>query len=319
MRQADPQCVLAFLAVVDEQSFRGAARALGVPKSTLSARVAALEAHLGVQLLHRTTRRVRLTDIGASYQREVAPAIEILRSAEGVVGRLRAHPSGRLRLSAPFELGQTVLGYLIPRYASLYPEVEIDIDLTDRMVDLVEESFDLAIRIGPLRDSNLIGRRLGAPTRLGVYASPDYLRRAGTPSTLRDLAHHRCLVMTGAQSPTAWSFARAGKARSWTVVPSISVNSYQVLATLTMEGVGVARLPEIYANCGVSEGKLREILVDFAPPPAAVHAVYPSSRHVAPAVRAMLDVASECFTEQPWCVTRRARPVAQRRPRIDRN
>lgn len=296
---ADPNAVLAFAIVVKHRSFRAAARELGLSKSTISQRVAALEEHLGARLLARTTRTVTPTDIGASYHREVAPALDALQHAESLVSRLQAHPSGRLRLTAPNELGHEIFGEVLADYAARYPEVEIELFLTDRQVNLIEEGFDLAVRVGPLADTRLIARKLREPQSLGIYASPAYLKRHGTPRTPDALSKHRCLVMSGAQTPTSWRFEVDGKLRSIHVAPYMAVNSFSVLRTVALAGHGLVRLPGHYVEADLPARRLRAVLKGYAAPARETLVVYPGSRNISPALRAMVDLLLERARDAP--------------------
>jgi DNA-binding transcriptional LysR family regulator len=296
----DPTAIMAFIEVVRQGSFRGAARTLGLSKSALSQRVAHLEEQLGARLLSRTTRSVKLTDIGASYHREVCPAFEALREAEARVRQLQSHPSGKLRMTAPVELGQDVMGDVLARYGARYPDVELEVNLTDRMVSLVDEGFDLAIRVGPLSTPGLMARTLSDPQQLGVFASPSYLERSAALKHPRDLAGHRCLAMSGAQAPTAWLFVIDGKPRSISVTPHVTINSFQVLRVLSVAGIGVVRMPMRLALNDVQTGALEHLLKAYAPTPRTTSAVYPSNRNISPALRAMVDVLVETFADKPW-------------------
>jgi len=290
--------VLAFIEVVRCGSFRGAARSLGVSKSSVSQRVAELEERLGARLLSRTTRSVTLTDIGASYHRDVEPAFEALQTASARIQQLQARPSGRLRITAPVELGQEILGEVLARYEALYPEVALEVSLTDRVVNLVEEGFDLALRVGPLASSGLIVRQLSEPQTRGVFASPQYIRRYGTPREPRDLTEHRCLAMSGSQTPAAWTFSINGKTRSVPIRPHVTINSFQVLRALAVADVGVTSLPMRMAAAELAAGKLKVLLGRYMPPPRTTLAVYPSQRNLSPALRAMVDVLVDTYAKE---------------------
>ena len=285
--------VTAFAMVAEEQSFRGAARALGVSKSALSQRVARLEARLGARLLTRNTRTVRLTDVGESYLQAIAPALAALQAADNLVADLQQRPRGNLRLTAPVELGQSVLGDALTWFTERHPEVDVIVELTDRQVNLIEEGFDLALRIGPLRDSSLMSRRISEPQAKRLYASPAYLRMHGTPEQPADLADHRCLVMSAHTEASTWRLHGEDGPRTIALRPKVAVNSWGVLRDLAIAGRGIARLPELDVQHALAGGQLVEVLSDHAPPPVACYAVFPSARNLSPSIRAMIDALIE--------------------------
>jgi DNA-binding transcriptional LysR family regulator len=294
-QRGDLNAVAVFASVLQHRSFRGAGRALGMPKSTVSAKVAELEAELGARLLERTTRSLRLTDAGRAYYERVTPALEALAGAALAVEELSAAPSGRLRVTTTVEGGQILMGPLVAEYVTRYPNVEVDVHLADRHVDLIEEGFDLALRGGPLPDSTLVARKLAAPGRLRVYASPAYLAKRGVPRRPKDLERHDCLVMTAQSKPLSWGFRVRRRSVTVEVRARSQANSFVVLRDLALAGIGVARLPDYIGGPASDEGKLRPLLEAFLPPPLPFHAVYPSSRHLSPKVRAMVELLEQRF------------------------
>lgn len=292
--------VAAFVAVAEQQSFRGAARSLNLSKSTLSQQVARLEAQLGAELLRRTTRNVRLTAIGERYYRAVAPALATLSTAEQLVQDHQGRPRGRLRMTAPVEWGQCTLGAVLAEYGRRHPEVEVTAELSDRVMDLAAEGFDLAVRIGPLRDSSLIRRRLATAGTKRLYASPEYLAGAGRPRIPRDLARHSCLVMGGAEDAASWQFAGPKGSVSVAVRPRMSAASWSIVGELATAGLGIARLPELTAAQAVAAGTLEEVLERWAPPAPDCYAVYPPARTIAPSVRAMVDLLAEHMASRAY-------------------
>ncbi|MCE9670855.1 LysR substrate-binding domain-containing protein [Myxococcus stipitatus] len=287
--------VAVFVRVVESRSFRAAARVLGMSKSTVSLKVARLEDVLGARLLERTTRTLRLTDVGAAYYEQVQPALSSLDEAERRVLDSRARPSGRLRVAMLFEPGQFLLGSIVSEYMRRHPAVQVDVELTDRYVDLVQEGFDVALRPGPLPDSSLVTRRLGTPGRLRLYASPAYLERRGRPRRPEDLSSHDCLVMSTKHPPTTWDFVRDRKPLRVQVRERMRVNSFVVLRELAVAGHGITRLPESFARAAVRAGTLRGVLDAWCPDPPEWHVLYPSTRNLSPRVRAFLEVLEECF------------------------
>jgi len=296
MPDADLNAVAAFAGVLEAGSFRGAAQALRVPRSTVSRKIAELEDRLGVRLLERTTRSVRLTEAGAAYHRQVAPALEALREAERALSTGQAEPSGRLRIAAPDDFGETIFVEALAEYMRRHPAVEIDIELTNRHVDLLEEGFDLAVRAGPLGDSSLIARRLGRPQPALLHASPAYLRKHGAPRRVEDLARHDCLVLTGHRT---WPLRRGGRMAEVPVRVRAAASSFQLLRELAVAGHGIAMLPEHIGAASVRSGALRTVLDAAAGPPIPLHVVYPSARHLSAKVRALLEVLEARFPGFP--------------------
>ena len=285
--------VAAFVQVAETQSFRRAAVGLGISKSTLSQRVAALEERLGAQLLWRTTRQVRLTDIGETYYQAVAPALAEISSADRMVGDVRGTPRGHLRITVPVEMGQCLLGAVLSDFTRRYPEVEVSADLSDRRVDLVKEGYDLAVRVGPLTDSTLIQKRLVTFGPLRLFASPAYLAEHGTPRTPRDLADHALIAMTNTQETSTWRLEGPDGPVTIPIRPRISVGSWGVVRELAAQDLGIARLPEMTGHHGQDDAPLTEVLPEWAPPGSDCFAVYPGGRNPSAAQRAMIEVLDD--------------------------
>jgi DNA-binding transcriptional LysR family regulator len=273
-----------FVRVVQDGSFTKAAQSLDIPKSTVSRRLAELEARVGVRLLQRTTRKLALTDSGRLYFEHAARALAELEQAERAVGELQAVPRGTLRVTTP--LAFSLLGPLLAEYLRRYPEVRVDLYASDRRVDLVEERFDLALRAGPARDSSLIARRLGAVRRV-LVAAPEVARKLRL-KTPEDLARENCLVF--APDGKNWTLTTGAKAVSVTVTPRMTVNDYDMLCSVTRAGFGVALLPEYQCTADVASGALRRLLPQWSAPEVPVYALYPSARHLSPSVAALLEL-----------------------------
>ena len=295
----DLNAVRVFAKVVEVGSFRGAAEALRVPRSTVSLRIAALEAQLGVLLLQRTTRLVTPTEAGLAYYQRVAPALATLDEADRLVAGLQDLPRGTLRISAPPEFGQQFLSPVVNRFLAAWPEVRLSIDISDRYVDLVGEGYDLAIRAGQLPDSSLIARKLGE-AGLRCFASPAYLERHGRPRAPEELAEHDCILFGVPELRATWTFGAPPTARTVEVTGRLAVNSMHMAREAAVAGLGIARLPPLTTAAAERSGALIEVLEEWRSPGGRIHAVYPTSRHLSPKVRAFLDVLTEERSRVPW-------------------
>jgi len=286
----DLSALAVFVAVAERGSFVGASRTLGLPTSTVSRHVADLERRLGVRLLHRTTRRVSLTDEGRALLERSAGPLADLEQAAAAVHERGTVPRGRLRLTASALFATEALAPWIPGFLAAHPEVEVELDATDRTVDLVAEGYDLAFRVGPLADSSLIARHLGSVGYL-TAASPAYLERHGEPVMPHELKGHRCIRVRLTSAAVVWEYDTPAGRVQVEVGGPITVNSIPVARRLAVEGVGVCHLPAMALSGDVAEARLRPILGAWQARPRELYAVYPTSRHLAPKVRAFLDHA----------------------------
>ncbi|WP_043311865.1 LysR family transcriptional regulator [Pseudomonas sp. ML96] len=274
---------LIFTRVVECHSFTQAAQSLGMQKSTVSRRIALLEERLGVRLLNRTTRKLRLTEVGQAYYERCRQIMLDFAEAEQAVMQLQQEPSGLLRITAPIEFGQLFLGGVLGRFMLQYPQISAEVELTSREVDPLEEGVDIAILVGQPRDSTLIARKLfESPRRL--YASSDYLARHGTPRTVLELAEHRAVHLP------------IDSARYWPLlgehVPcqrALATNNLTLAREAALAGAGIAALPLMIAEQGVRDGLLLELLPEARLPVGEIYAVYPSRRFQAMKVKAFLD------------------------------
>jgi DNA-binding transcriptional LysR family regulator len=290
----------AFLRVAEAKSFTAAAERLRLSKSLVSRQVAGLEAELGVRLIQRSTRRLTLTEAGERFFQSSQRILAELEEAKQSVSTLQAAPRGRLYVNAPMSFGYLHLAPALPRFLERYPEVEIDIQMNDRFVDLIEEGFDMAVRIGRLADSSLVARRL-APLRRALVASPAYLARHGIPGTPDDLAHHHCLCYSNLTRSEEWRFLR-NDGQPWTVEVKgrLRANNGDALRAAALHGLGIANLPSFLVGGDLQAGTLASLLGDYVPQDAAIFAVYPHSRHLSPKVRAFTDFLAELFAPVPY-------------------
>jgi DNA-binding transcriptional LysR family regulator len=286
--------VLVFSKVAELGSFTAAAHRLGLPKSSVSARVARLEARLGTRLLERSTRKLRLTPVGARYHEHAKRVLLELEEASAAVERFRAQPSGLLRVSASVVMGQALLQPIVNEYLQRHPQVQLFVDLSNRQVDLLAEGFDVAIRAGKLADSNLVARRLGhAGARL--FASPAYLMRRGVPKEPAALAGHELLEGSPGPQADAWTLRHDTDARTVRVGATFRLvaNDTPMLQAAAVDGLGIASLATFAAQADVAAGRLRVVLPQWSTRQLDIHAVFPSFRSLTPSLRAFVDLVAE--------------------------
>lgn len=289
----------AFVQVVESGSLTRAADVLQVATSAVSRRIKDLEQRLGTQLLQRTTRQMRLTAPGETFHRKAVEILQALEEAEAEAGSQARTLSGPLRIAAPLSFGHSHLAPILVDFACDHPDLELDVDMSDRMVDLIGEGFDLAVRIGNLRDSSLIARRL-AEVQSILCAAPSLLERHGTPSTVEDLIGLHLLVYTGAERGELPRYtAPDGRAGTLDLKTALKSNNGDFLSDAAISGIGLALQPSFIVHKAIEQGTLVPILTDHTFTPVTIHVVYPQTRHVSARARAFIEFARSRIGSRP--------------------
>ncbi|MDP2417469.1 MAG: LysR family transcriptional regulator [Hydrogenophaga sp.] len=287
----DPNDLLIFARVAELGSFSRAAERLGLPKSTVSRRLAALEQRMGERLLLRTTRRQTLTELGLQLLEHARQVVAEVAAVSALREQRQAAPSGRLRVSMPSDFANLLLVDSLAAFMALHPAISLDLDLSPRRVDLLGEGFDVAIRMGDLPDDALLVASKLAVFTHSLYASPSYLAEHGDPQTPDDLARHKAVrLMRGNGEAANWTLLHG--AERWEAVPvgRLSANSPEMLMRLARAGAGIAALPDGFVQSAVREGALRRVLPDWQLPSSTAWAVYPGRKLMPPKTRALVDM-----------------------------
>ena len=292
-------CDRMFVAVMETGSFAGAAKRLGSSSGQASKLVSRLEADLGVRLLNRTTRSISPTEAGKAYFERLRPLLDEYDHLDVSVRDVSQAPRGRLRLTAPLSFGVVELASALNDFALRYPEIELEVSFSDRVVNLVDEGFDMAVRIGRPGDSSLIIRKL-CDVRIVVIGSAGYLERHGGPETPEDLALHHCIIDTNFRDPNRWPFRdRERGERTVPVSGRIRYSNAEACLRAAEAGLGLACVPAFVAGDAIRSGQVKRLLQAFETDPYGVHALYPHSRHLAAKVRLLVDFLAERYRSTP--------------------
>ena len=291
----DLACMVTFARVVKAGSFAGAARRLHVTSSVASKHVAKLEHALGVRLLNRSTRKLSLTEAGAAYYEHCARIVEEVENSQRAIAQLQAAPRGLLRVTAPVTFANTRLGPVLREFFERYPDIQIDLNASNRVVDLAEEGFDVAVRIARTLPPNVVAREL-RPVRWHLCASPEYLEREGTPEHPSNLSRHNCLTFPTLSQNGVWHFARGREKTEVEVHGSLQANTVEALYDLVRAGMGLTLLPGYIAGRDLKAGKLVALLTDWEIESGShLYAVYLPTRYMAPKLRVFVDFLVERF------------------------
>lgn len=284
----------AFVKVVASGSYAEAARRLGLTRSAVSKGVMELEHDLGVRLLDRTTRRVTPTEAGLAYYERCVAILAQMEETEEQISRLHDEPKGVLRINGPLSFGTLYLGRMVAEFMTLYRDLRVELSLTDRYIDPLEEGVDVTVRIGALKDSSLIARRL-CSTRMMIVASPEYLKAHGTPKSPADLAAHRCLTYGHTTSMQKWTLVDGGKVMTKAVGSCMASTNGDVLRDAAVAGVGITLLPEFIVGPDVAAGHLRSLMPKYVPADLEIYALYAPNRYLAAKTRVFIDFLVQKF------------------------
>lgn len=289
-----------FVKVVETGSFTAAAEALELSRAMVSKHVQTLEARLGVRLLQRSTRRVALTEAGSRYHARASAWLDDMETTEAELAQLTAEPRGTLRVSAPMSFGRVHVAPLLAEFLARYPGVRIDLALADRAVDLIEDGYDLAVRIGDLADSSLVCRRLAA-SRLLLCAAPDYLDRCGQPRHPAELSAHECLSYRLSDTPSEWSFTAAdGTQATVRIDGRVRADNGEALCEAAAAGLGIVLQPDFIAGPYLHAGRLLALLPEWGTREIGIHAVYPERRYLPARARRFVDFLAERYALAQW-------------------
>lgn len=288
----------ALVKVVASGGYAEAARRLGLTRSAVSKAVMELEESLGARLLDRTTRRVTPTEAGLAYYERCLAILAQVEETEAQVSRLHDEPKGTLRVNAPMSFGTLYLGNAIADLMIRYSDLKVELTLTDRLIDPLEEGADVTVRIGTPTDSSLIARRI-APARIVLVASPDYIEKHGEPETPGDLVEHRCLSYGHTTSLQRWHLTENGESVSVSIASCMSSNNGDVLREAAVKGIGIAVLPTFIVGNDIAAGRLKLVLPNNRPPDLTIHALYAPNRYLAAKTRVFIDFLVDCFGKKP--------------------
>ncbi|MEO0947492.1 MAG: LysR family transcriptional regulator [Cyanobacteria bacterium J06641_5] len=290
----------AFVRVVESGSFAGAAREMGLTRSAVNKLVVNLETDLGAQLLQRTTRRVSPTALGLAYYDRCRNILSDVEAADLAVAQLQAEPKGLLRANAPMSFGMSHLAPILAEFMGRYPELQVQLHLSDRFVDPIEEGFDLTLRIAAVAETGVLIAQKLTPIPRVLCAAPAYLQQFGMPTQPKELRNRACLQYGLLSQGDRWKLSGPDGEHAIAIRPRLWANNGEVLREAALQGLGIALLPTFIVGDCLATGQLQVVLPDYAPPEIAAHAVYPANRYLSMKVRLLVDFLAERLAEPDW-------------------